>query len=342
MKTFKELKAISDIFFEKCNVLVHTKPWAVCLSMHEYARNLCPDDPYIPFSDMCPTERLYKTMTNLVEFLTSVNKVGSYKIVWDKPNKMGVIETATGAVYGSLWSKFSDKELTEKATEIIKERLFKNDIDLKCLEGSAIDIGCGSGRFTFALKNLGCSSVIGVDYGDRGLKIARTILKKRRYKNITFLKHNVLNLPFKNEKFDFVFCNGVLHHTTNMELGIREMIRVAKKGAKIWFFIYGDGGIHWYSRKKMRDIMKKIPQWYTMKMLDLIGMPADRFIFCDMWYVPIEQHTTDKRAREIIKKCGISKVKRLEKGRSTDLLVHSDEIGKIMWGDGELRYLLEK
>jgi len=347
MKTLGELKTVSNIFFQKCDKLTGAKPWLVCIAMHEYIRNLYPGDPYIKFPrGICHTERLYNVTADLIEWLSCAKRIGNYAMAFQRLREIGEVKTKTGIVYGNLWSKFSYEELTKNATNIIRERLTSSGFDVSCLKGKhAIDIGCGSGRFTMALRRLGCDSVVGVDYGDQGLRVARMVLRKLKMRNVRFIKHNVLRLPFKDEKFDFVFCNGVLHHTENMEKGIKEMIRVAKKGAKIWFFIYGNGGIYWYARRQMRLVMKKIPQEYTIKVLDIIGMPSNRFIFCDTWYVPIERHTTDKEARGILKEFGIKKIIRAERGRSTDLqyaFVKKSKPGKIMWGDGELRYFLEK
>ena len=47
----------------------------------------------------------------------------------------------------------------------------------------------------------------------------------------------------------------------------------------------------------------------------------------------------------MLNKCGISKIQRLDKGRSTDtnyLAIHGGEEGKTMFGDGDLWYILEK
>lgn len=346
MKSYTELKQISDEFFQLAHSLVAKHPYAVCMAMHEYARNLYPSDPYISFAEENPTERLYSVTQNCLQFLNASAKMGSYEADINDEDNYTDVKDDTGNVYGQLWAKFSYEQLIEKAHDILKERLTVNDIDTSYFAGKkALDIGCGSGRFTFALKKLGCSPVQGVDYGDQGLGIANDLVQKSQEKDISFSKVNVLDLPFEDETFDFVFCNGVLHHTENMEKGIEEMIRVAKKGAKLWLYLYADNGIFWYARKEMPKIMKQIPQRYTMKVLDVIGMPQDRFIFCDNWYVPIERHTTDEEARKILNGFGVTNIKRLSKGRSTDLeyhAIHSGEEGKAMYGDGELRYWLEK
>ncbi len=347
MKCLDELISISESFYEKCDSLVQKHPWAVCIAMHEYARNLYPADPYIPFSSgQSSTERVYQVTVNLIDFLNKTAVIGNYETRAYTDIIDAEVKEKTGDVYGSFWETFSYEDLTENAINILKDRWIKNGFDLKLIEGKkAIDIGCGSGRYTFALRKLGCKHVTGVDYGDRGLEVAKKIIKQSGIDNIDFEKANILDLPFENAAFDFVFCHGVLHHTEDMEKGLSEMIRVAAPGATIWLYIYGDGGIFWHARKRMPQVMKKIPQPYTMKVLNLIGMPSNRFIFADNWYVPIERHTTDKQARDILKKLGIKKIERKVHGRPTDLdylSMNGGEEGKIMWGDGELSYFLEK
>ena len=50
---------------------------------------------------------------------------------------------------------------------------------------------------------MGAKEVIGIDYGDQGLKVAKLNYKKT--KNLKFKKMNVLNLNFKDNTFDVVF-----------------------------------------------------------------------------------------------------------------------------------------
>ncbi len=90
--------------------------------------------------------------------------------------------------------------------------------------------------------------------------------------------------------------------------------------------------------------MKKIPQEYTMAILDLIGMPQNRFIFTDNWYVPIERHVKREYLENYLKEVGFSQIKKFEGGRDTDLesLVSGSLEGKIIWGEGEHRYLITK
>lgn len=356
MKTLHQLEKVTDGFFGKCETLINSHPWAVVISMHEYMRNIYPDDPHIPFKSYeSPTERVFSTANALSLFLDTVsNTFGHYDQIIGTEycqgakgshQELGIRET-TGQVYGRFWERFSLKELTDRSLEIVKERFKQNEVDTNVFSGkTALDMGCGSGRFSVALKKLGCSSVVGVDYGDRGLEVANELLEQTGEKHIEFRKCNVLDLPFDNESFEVVFCHGALHHTENLEKGISEMLRVAQKGAFIWFYTYGSGGIFWHSRKRMPEIMKQIPQEYTKTVMDALGQPPFRFIFQDNWYVPIEQHTTDVKAQELLRKHGASSIRRKVYGRSTDTdypVLTGGEEERIMWGDGDLMYFIEK
>ena len=96
----------------------------------------------------------------------------------------------------------------------------------------------------------------------------------------------------------------------------------------------------------MRQIFKKIPKDFTIKCLDLFGMPTQRFIFVDNWYVPIEKHTKTDEFEKILRKYNFKNYKRLIDGKvKTDLDIavkNNKKVGKLIWGNGELRYLITK
>ena len=143
--------------------------------------------------------------------------------------------------------------------------------------------------------DLGASKAFGVIYGIKQISYAKKNFKR---KNLNYKKVNVLNLPFKNNSFDFVWCNGVIHHTSDFKKGLKELVRVCKNGGHIWLYLYGKGGIFWEARKQMNLFMKSIPEYYSTKVLDMIGMPSNRYMFMDNWYVPIEKQNSHKKFME--------------------------------------------
>ena len=275
-------------------------------------------------------------------------------MLWDIPSPFdlgGIADTSglkdrTGRAYGAMWQTFSPQELVEGAEKLLRERFTLNGFDFSLLVGKRVlDIGCGSGRYSMALKRLGAASVTGIDWGDEGLGLAERTQAAAGIDGVSFRKADVLDLPFSDGAFEFVFCNGVLHHTDNLEQGLAEFVRVAAPGAGMWLYLYGSGGLFWYLRRAMRKVMKRIPQPYTQRLLALMGMPGHRLIFADNWYVSIEQHCRDSEIRALLTNLGVSQIRRCLRGRSTDLdeaAAEGGEAGRILWGEGELRYLLRK
>lgn len=77
-----------------------------------------------------------------------------------------------------------------------------------------LDIGCGPGNSTFALKNhFKNADIIGVDYSENMLEKAKT-----SYPDMTFEKCNVPSgLENYEQKFDLIFSNACIHWIDNQE-----------------------------------------------------------------------------------------------------------------------------
>lgn len=351
------LKAKFDRFLSLAEENINSRPWLIVILMHEYFRNLYPDDPHIPFNkDKSHVERVSSTLDDCIEIFHEFGSVGSYfdygpdclksimeRRVFDKKRDA---ETQTQKVYGVIWDKFDQDIYRKEARKILLNRFKYSRFDFSTLKNKVVlDMGCGSGRYTIALAMTGARKVYGIDLGKKSIETAAKIAGGAGMKNVAFQVGNVLELTYEDNFFDFVFCNGVLHHTENMERGICELYRVLKPKSSAFLYLYADGGLFWYSRAKMPKIMKKIPQEYTMAVLDLIGIPKNRFIFVDNWYVPIERHTTREYLESYLKSVGFSSIKKIISGRSTDLdsaAIMNNPDAKILWGDGEHRYLLTK
>ena len=353
------LQSKADHFFQLAGQNVRARPWLVVILMHEYFRNLYPADPHIPFSNNPGSDasRIATTLDTCTALLEQSTSLGSYfdrstDGVQHALSAMGSgdptrpEEGTTQQVYGKLWDQFDAKTYTEEAYEILLERFKGNDFDLTSLKNQTVlDMGCGSGRYALALAMTGAKTVHAIDLGEQSIRNAKEMAKRAKLKNTEFRVGSVLDLPYDDNAFDFVFSNGVLHHTTDMEKGIRELHRVLKPNGSAFLYLYADGGLFWHSRREMRPIMQQIDQDYTMAVLNMIAMPKNRFFFVDNWYVPIERHTTKPFLENYLRQVGFASLRKIQSGRPTDLdhphvLQHPD--ADLLWGDGEHRYLLKK
>ena len=91
-------------------------------------------------------------------------------------------------------------------------------------------------------------------------------------------EHNVICvaefLPFKNNSFDHVVANGVLHHIVDPYQAVKEMMRVARKNVLIdditvlnkesWYgkrflskLILEDNGISYFTKKEWKEFIEK-------------------------------------------------------------------------------------
>jgi SAM-dependent methyltransferase len=82
-------------------------------------------------------------------------------------------------------------------------------VDLACLKDMRVcDLGCGSGRWSFFLKDR-CRELVLVDFSD-AIHVARRNL--RGADHCLFFKADIVALPFADDCADFIVCLGVLHH----------------------------------------------------------------------------------------------------------------------------------
>ena len=328
------------LFFKIANNLSATHPELVVISFHEYFRNLYLIDPYIKKEIIKILKKFRNSSYQFDKLLYSGKKLGSYLSY--KKNKIFREDVETGELFGTLWQdRMNNKSLN--SLPILKGLFKRANFNIKKLKNKTVlDMGCGSGRFTTSLAKLGVKKAFGVDKGRAGLKIAKKYAKKNKIKNLQYKNASVLNLPFKNERFDFVFCKGVLHHTGNLKKGLNEFYRVMKKNGEGFLYLYGSGGIFWNSRKLMRNIMKKIPYKKAFKILKTIEMPARRTIFLDSWYVEIEEHVNKKFLKNLFNKKKLKFFKYNNPLKTELEYLKKYKYFKEMYGSGELRYFVQK
>lgn len=97
-----------------------------------------------------------------------------------------------------------------------------------------LDIGCGTGRHTTAVFDLGSSFVVGADASESDLRQAR----RRLHFHKQIAQHptgtwalsaaDVTRLPFNDSSFDVVICAEVLEHIHTHHQALTELARVLK------------------------------------------------------------------------------------------------------------------
>ncbi len=184
--------------------------------------------------------------------------------------------------------------------------------------------GCNYGWEVLLLHSYG-ADVTGIDlYVDK----AKELLKAHDCPaNILQMDIENLCLPF--DYFDFIYCNGVLHHTDQTEIALSNLVKVLKPGGEILIGLYGSGGYFWFlthlSRRIFRLLaMVGIDRTKVTALLDRMkrqGVWSHRFKDdvekSHLWtienlYVPIIKNYRPAQVLEMLQKEGLTRIIRLD------------------------------
>jgi SAM-dependent methyltransferase len=234
-----------------------------------------------------------------------------------KNHPLGNLAEQTGALYGDLWHRYTGEGFTHSVS-LIYDRMIANSFDFDLIKSrECIDLGCGGGRGTALMLELGAEHVTAVDISKTGLSDAAKRL--RSYENVNFVRSSCLALEFPDHTFDFAWCSGVLHHTEAPEQGLRELLRILRPGGAFFLLLYGAGGLRWQAVEQLRPIAQKIGYSTVDKAAVLAGLPPSKQRhFLDDLFVPIINYYTLSELTDLLALHGIETFHHWEKGKPSD------------------------
>ena len=99
---------------------------------------------------------------------------------------------------------------------------------------SALDLCCGTGDLALELRErVGADGrVVGADFSERMLELARDKAAKRGLGDVTFEWTDALELPYSDASFDAVTVGFGVRNLADLDAGFREMHRVLKPGGR--------------------------------------------------------------------------------------------------------------
>jgi len=102
-------------------------------------------------------------------------------------------------------------------------------------EASILDVCCGTGDLTFELAGRVSSSghVVGCDFSEPMLDLAREKARRRAVDGVRFEWADALNLPYDANRFGVVTVGFGLRNFADWDKGLREMARVLKPDGKL-------------------------------------------------------------------------------------------------------------
>lgn len=170
-----------------------------------------------------------------------------YDIVHDMDGPPAMFVKQTQNTFGFQWEELiegeamlSDLWFKEQVPNLITDHELL--IDKNWFKGkSVLDLGCGSGRWSYGLAALG-ANVTAVDINESALNATRNSLSKFDKVRIRYIKSSVEDLPTvldSSEKFDLVWSWGVLHHCNNFNQSFNNAMNYVKDGGLIYLYLYG-------------------------------------------------------------------------------------------------------
>jgi SAM-dependent methyltransferase len=141
----------------------------------------------------------------------------------------------TGECYTYLW-RFKAERIgwQHKGDEESSLFLRSMDVSESDLPGKALlDAGCGDGRFTSSLAELGMETV-GVDLSE-GVDIGYA---QNRSPLVHYVQGDLLKPPLRKASFDYVWSFGVLHHTRDTRRAFRECAERVRADGRLFVWLY--------------------------------------------------------------------------------------------------------
>ena len=120
---------------------------------------------------------------------------------------------------------------------------------------SVLEVGSGTCQLSNYLAIGTNNKICDFDSSFKSLRLGKEFSEKNNIDNINFVRGDIFEKIFKDNTFDFIWCNGVLHHTKNPYEAFKNIVPYLKKDGYIFVGLYNKIG---RIRTKLRKYIYKI------------------------------------------------------------------------------------
>jgi 2-polyprenyl-3-methyl-5-hydroxy-6-metoxy-1,4-benzoquinol methylase len=153
------------------------------------------------------------------------------------------------AIYGNE-NSFFNKAVNHLWRKSMKLRYLKTLEGCTPIEGrTVLDVGCGPGHFSIALAQRGAKKVLGIDFADGMIELAKERAKQAgvadrcEFRKADFFDDQSL------EKFDYSILMGFMDYMANPASVIERVVKITRSKA---FFSFPEGGTFLAWQRKIR------------------------------------------------------------------------------------------
>ena len=130
---------------------------------------------------------------------------------------------------------------------------------------SLLEVGAGTCQLSNYLAIGTNNKICAFDGSIQSLKLGKEFAKKNNIQNVDFVRGDIFDKIFEDEVFDFVWCNGVLHHTKDPYKAFCIIVESLKKEGYILIGLYNRFG---RVRTIIRKYLYKVFGKNVLKILD--------------------------------------------------------------------------
>ena len=170
-------------------------------------------------------------------------KRGIPRFVTDKGKDFVKTESAFSTKWKLYNKLYQDKKWYDTQKKWFLERFgwktvskFNNFLNSRHI---ILDAGTGIGNSAKLFSKNPKSQVFAIDASE---SIDFAYKKYGKTSNIHFLQADLRNLPFRNQTFDFICSDQVLHHTSNTKTSFKYLTKLLKKNGIISIYVYKKKG----------------------------------------------------------------------------------------------------
>ncbi len=145
--------------------------------------------------------------------------------------------------------KLNDNKFTiiDKGDKNYLTSNFKNFIGF---DKNVLEVGCGTGQFSMYFAIGTNNRVVGLDATLQSLELASDFAIKNDINNVSFVNSDIFDDLLQENFFDFIWLNGVLHHTKDPYEAFKIVVKYLKNQGYILVGLYNRFG-------RIRTIIRK-------------------------------------------------------------------------------------
>lgn len=163
---------------------------------------------------------------------------------------------------------------------------------------NVLEVGCGTGQLSIYFAIGTNNEIVAFDPTIESLNLARNFSKQNNITNIKFVNADIFDDVLSKNYFDFIWCNGVLHHTKNPYKAFEITAQSLKNNGYILVGLYNKIG-------RIRTLVRKyISKIFGIKFLELfdptlkhlkLSKKEKKSWINDQYFHPIESlHSLDE------------------------------------------------